>query len=855
MHGLLPYAWRSLVARPARSALTIFGIAIGVGVLVAALAINAGLDATVDRMVSGLVGRADLRVGAFTETGLSAQTLAAIDEAPGVAVAAPAIERQSYLAPEAGRAAPGDPITVLGIDPTVEAKVRDLTLVRGAGLGALDEPVALITARMAATDGLDVGSELTIFGAGAPVNVRVVGVLADEGPIPGAGGRTVILPLLTASELNVPDADPSTDAGSTTAAQVPGGLSRIDIVLAPGASAAAVTAELEQSLTHETYVITAPADIADSLRSSTADVRSTLALLAAIALFAAAFLILNTLSMTVVERIRELGLLRAAGAGRGQVVRLVLAQGLALGTAGSIAGLALGAALAELAAGWLRQTGDVTIDGPSFTIGVIAAGLLAGLTVTTAAALEPARRAASVSPVKALRARSEPGDVVRGRTGWLVVVIALTGLLAIVLLPIATGTPAGPVRAAAIYVILLTAVLAMPLLLGPLARIVGLPFGWVLRLEERLARAAIARDRARTTVTVGALVVALAMVVALGAVATNARASATSWLAGVVPGDEIVTAIAPVPLEDDGAEQQLGAVDGVARVTPIASFGLAFDGARLDATAIRGSDFDADGRLTFRSGDRHTALAGLDDGGTVILPLSQAERLGVGTGDVIAVTTADGLLELTVAGIVEHSFPGQAGETLLVGWPDALDRFGVAGADAFAIRFDAGHETDAAAGIESVARELALTPAPISYVQGAVGDALDHLFNLLDLLALAAVVVAALGIVNTLSMDTLERVRELGMLRAVGMSRRQVWRSVLVEAGILGAVGALVGSAAGVAVGWLLIATTNGSAGIRLPWPTIGLTIVLGIALAMLAAAQPARVAGRRSIVAAVRGE
>jgi putative ABC transport system permease protein len=227
----------------------------------------------------------------------------------------------------------------------------------------------------------------------------------------------------------------------------------------------------------------------------------------------------------------------------------------------------------------------------------------------------------------------------------------------------------------------------------------------------------------------------------------------------------------------------------------------------------------------------------------------------VGVGDTIAVTTADGLLELGVSGIVEHSFPGQAGEAVLVGWPDALDRFGVAGADAFAVRFAAGHEAQAATGIEAVARELALTPAPISRVQGAVGDALDHLFSLLDLLALAAVVVAALGIVNTLSMDTLERVRELGMLRAVGMSRRQVWRSVLVEAGILGAIGALVGSAAGVAVGWLLISTTGGGAAIRLPWPTIGLAIVLGVALAMLAAAQPARVAGRRSIVAAVRGE
>ena len=143
-------------------------------------------------------------------------------------------------------------------------------------------------------------------------------------------------------------------------------------------------------------------------------------------------------------------------------------------------------------------------------------------------------------------------------------------------------------------------------------------------------------------------------------------------------------------------------------------------------------------------------------------------------------------------------------------------------------------------------------------MEGALGDALDRVFGLLDLLALAAVVIAALGIVNTLSMDTWERVRELGVLRAAGMSRRQVWRSVLVEGGILGLIGSVVGSATGVAVG--IVAGGGRPVGgstpaSTLPWPTIVLALVVGVSLAMLAAAQPARIAGRRSIVSAVRGE
>jgi putative ABC transport system permease protein len=346
------------------------------------------------------------------------------------------------------------------------------------------------------------------------------------------------------------------------------------------------------------------------------------------------------------------------------------------------------------------------------------------------------------------------------------------------------------------------------------------------------------------------------MVVALASVAASARFSATAWLAGVVPGDEVLTAIAPAPVGDGGIDAQLSSIDGVSQATPIASFDLAYSGTRLEAVAIRGADFLADGRLEFTAGDRSQALGALDDGGSIVLPASRAARLGVGVGDVMAVATSQGLVNLRVAGLVARSFPGRTGDAVLVGWGDATAKFGVLGADAFAVRYARGRQADAQPQVEAIARQLALTASPVSAVAGAVGDALDRLFGLLDLLALAAVVIAALGIVNTLSMDTLERVREIGMLRAAGMSRIQVWRSVLVEAGILGAIGGIVGSVTGVLVGVLL--SGGGGAGGPLsvvPWATVALSIVLGVALAMLAAAQPARLAGRVPIPMAVRGE
>ena len=180
MRGLTRYAWRSLAARPARSLLTTLGIALGVGLLVAALGVNAGLDASVARTVASLTGRSDLRVSAFAETGLSVATLDKLAAVPGVALTAPAIERRSYLSSDPGRPTSSLPVTVLGIDPTREPRIRDLTLDSGAALSDDNAAEALVTEQVAKTHGLALGSKFAILGAGAPVYVTVVGILAGD---------------------------------------------------------------------------------------------------------------------------------------------------------------------------------------------------------------------------------------------------------------------------------------------------------------------------------------------------------------------------------------------------------------------------------------------------------------------------------------------------------------------------------------------------------------------------------------------------------------------------------------------------------------------------------------------------
>jgi putative ABC transport system permease protein len=604
-------------------------------------------------------------------------------------------------------------------------------------------------------------------------------------------------------------------------------------------------------------VLSSPKDLAAALRASTTDFQATTGLIAAVALFAGAFLIFNTLSMTVTERVREVGLLRAAGARRGQVMSFMLTQALAIGVVGSLLGLVLGAMLAVAMVAFVRTIGSVTLDRPTFPLEALATASVVGVAVTLAAALEPARRASRIQPVEALKARLDLPGARTARLRWLVVVFAMVALVGLLILPRPAGD-AGVTEALLVYAALLVGTLLIPFVLPAVARIAGAPFALLLRFEARLARGSVLRDRSRTALTLGGLTIGLAMIVALGGVGQHARAAAAGWIADVVPGELVVTSIRPIATDEGVADQLKADVPGIARLSPIATFDVALAGVRTDATAVVGADMLADGRLRFVAGDRATALAALDGGGATIVPAALAERLGLTLGGTLAVPTSDGgQLDLTIAGIVERSIPGKTGEAMLVGWNDATTHLGVAGADVFAVRFAPDAPASAHAALQASANELALEVVPLDRIEGAISDALGRIFGLFDALAAVAVLIAALGIVNTLTMNVLERVREIGILRAAGMTRRQVWRSVVVEAGVLGLAGALLGIVLGLVIGALMVVVAGGRLDVAggIPWSIIGLALVLGVAVAMLAAAYPALIASRLSIVRAVQYE
>ncbi len=869
MRRLSSLAWRSLRARSLRSFLTMAGIALGVAVLFAALSAGAAMDAAVDRAAADEMGHADLRVQALEEQGLSRETVAVVRGVSDAAVVAPALERKTYLSASLTQTPSSklpEPVTVLGIDVVSEPQLHDIPLAAGRLLAESDRQSALITETLSTDENLRVGDSVKLNGTAAsgPVSYVIVGIIRGQGSLPDAAGRLVFLPLGDAQSL----------FGTT-------GVTRIDLGAAHGVSVERLSGELVATIKTEPYLLSQIQDLADSLRGETSDFRSALLLVAAVVLFAGAFLIFNTLSMTVAERGREVGLLRAAGASRSQVMSIVLLQALALGVLGSLIGIAGGIALAALMLSWVQSSGPITFSTPSVSAWSVAMALSIGVMVTLAASLEPAWRAGRISPIEALR--RQPSGAVAGaaRLRWLILVFGVLALAALAAWPRATGSDSpgtsvssgigsGTLGPLAVYGLMLISVLLLPFVLGPLLRVAGVPFR-VFRNEERLARSSLARDRSRTALTVGALVVGLGMVVALGTAAQDVRRIGADWLAETIPGSELLTSIRPMPTTDDAIKKELAAIPGVQSVSPIGTFGVPYvyttqengrtleNVVRQEAAAIVGADYQTDGRLVFVAGggDRRSAFAALDSGGSVILPKSLADSTGVHVGDSIEFATGTNLASLKVAGIVAHTLPAESQEAILVGWPDALRIFGVTGADFYAVRYAPGQESSARPKLEATATLYALQPSDLSRVQGAFGDALDRIFRLLDMLALIAVVVAGLGMVNTFSMSVLERGREIGVLRATGMTGRQVWGMVVIEAGVLGLVGAIIGAVVGLIVGALLVSWSSGGFApiFDPPWATIGLAVLFGFLVSIAAAIYPAGMASRQSIVHALQHE
>jgi putative ABC transport system permease protein len=833
---LAAIAWRGLRARPLRTALTVAGVALGVAVVAGTLIATNAADAAVRSAVAELLGRADLRVRAFDDAGFTPRTVQALRGMPGVLAGAPVSERRLTVAAEPDRVFQ---LLVLGVEPAAEPAIRDPNLVSGVGLAADSPTDAVLAASWAAANGIGLGDRLLLSGdlPEAPA-LRVVGLMADTGF--GALERGAVLVM-------------GRDA-LDAAFGVPAPTRYVDLDVAEG-RLAEVESAIEAGL-REPFVLETEADASARLGGAQAAFATVALPFGLVALVVGGFLVGNTLAMTVGERTREIGLLRAAGATTRQVRGLFLRQGLALGVLGSAFGLVLGVGVAAAMIGFLRSTRAVLVEGLPLDVTSLVVAAALGVGVTGIGAALPALRAASLSPLEALRPSRQPGRSLAGQLRWLVV--AEVVIVAVGVLLLSGGERTAPILPLLLGLgLLLGGAVATAFLLEPLGRVVGRPFEWFFGAQGLLGRANLSRDRSRTGLTVGALMIALAAIVALGAVAESARAGAERWVASILPGGNAIRLGTAVDTET--FRPTFDATVGLAVATPVVELPAVLrEGESQREVSLAGIDpnvfLDA-GALDVSGADRTEALAALGGGGAVLVPDALARRAEIEPGQVleIGLPGADPHPFL-VAGVLDFTLPARTPEgALLISLADARDLFGATNAALWAMVPQGGIAPSTfRAAVRDTAASLAGQALTAPELADELSRGLDRLVGLFDALALVAVVIGALGIVNTLSVGVSERVREIAILRSNGMTIGQVQAMVVTEAAIMGAIGALLAIAVGLAVAWAMVA--GGGAGgfggaLELPWSLLMAVLLGGTGIAALAGLYPARVAGGLPIV------
>lgn len=835
-------AWRGLADRPLRSLLTAAGIALGVAVVMATLIANQASAESIDRAAHRSFGDADLRVRAFRTEGLSANSVAAMRAIPGVERLGVVTERRLLMTTLPGEDEQIFNLLVVGVDPEDELALRDHRLARGEFLSPEFAGEVVASAEWAEAHDLGVGDGLLLTGAapGTP-SLEIVGILEDRMVVASSDVAAVFMSRATL-EIGFETPAPAT---------------YVDLDVAPGQEEA-VQAALDRTLREPFQVHTVATTRASLAQLQQAFVALTF-VFGALALFVGAFLVYNTLAMTLVERTREIGLLRAAGTTSGQVVGLFFRQAAALAVIGSCAGIVLGIGLAGGIIGLLGSSRSLVIEGLPFSAGSALLALMIGVMVTLIAAVVPALQAARVTALDALRPSMQPGRSLWQRLRWLLLAETVVTVAGLLIFPVDRGgAPVGGVLL--VLAILFGGALIAAVALEPIGRLVGRPFEWIFGAEGRLGRANLARDRARAGLTAGALMVGLATIVTLGTVADSARAAGERWVNSILPGGYAIRSGVPLDvetyrptMESTPETRHASPILAVPVTTPVGSTRVGLDLAGIDPDV-----FEESGSLLIIDGSRAAAFEALRRGGAVLIPEALARRDDLQRGDLMHLDAATGPRPYEVAGVLAYSLPGRHGDgALLVSLHEARGAFGATAASLWVMVPEEGARGYLAA-VQRTAASLAAEAITSRDLAADLSRSLDQLIGLFDVLAMIAVFVATLGIVNTLTVGVYERVREIGILRAHGMTRGQIRSMVVVEAAIMGAAAGVLAAAIGLVIAWVVVgAGSSGdfAAGLSLPFPLMLGVIVLGTLVAALGGIYPARLASRLPIVRAVQYE
>ena len=687
--------------------------------------------------------------------------------------------------------------------------------------------------------GYKVGDTVRISVDGPVLKPVVTGIFTTDDGNVAAGGSLALFDTATAQKL----------FGK------PGTYDEIDVKAAPGTSQTTLKAALDEALPKATVETTTGKELADDqaelIASSMSGLKQGLLVFAGIALFVGTFIIANTFTMLVAQRTKELALLRAVGASRRQVTRSVLIEafvvGLVAALTGLVAGIGIGAGLKSL----MGTLGATVPDGPLvITPGTVGAALAVGVLVTMLAAWLPGRRAAKIPPVAAmssLHAKATTKSLVlRNTLGALFSGAGVAVILAATTMDGSDGQ--APMGLGAVLLIIgvfiLTPLLSRPLIAAaaPLMRVFG--------ISGKLARQNSVRNPRRTAATASALMIGLTLITGMTVMAGSLQKSIDKMATAAVKADYVVSMANGNELSPD-VEKKLAKVDGVTEVSPLRNAASRIDGETEYLTGVNGS---AIGKLTDLTVDDGSFKVG---GTQVVVDKDRAKSFGWRAGSTFTVHYEDGKAQrLTVAGVYE-------GNELISGI--MLDTATLSPHLSDASDMQVMLKTSGGASDTTKDRlEKALGSNPAIKVQDKkdLSDSIAQMFTLMlnmlyGLLAMA-VLVAVLGVINTLAMSVFERSQEIGMLRAIGLDRKGIKRMVRLESLVISLFGGVLGIGLGVFFGWAageLLGARMATYELVLPWARMAVFLLLAATVGILAALWPARRAARMNMLSAIKAE
>ncbi|MGH9558735.1 MAG: ABC transporter permease [Bryobacteraceae bacterium] len=836
-----PYARKHL----GRMLLTTAGIVLGVAVFVAMHSANQSVLASFRNTIDRIAGATQLQVSTG-EPGFDENVLDKVQNVPEVRAAAPVIE--ATVSTGKGN------LLILGVDMLGDRNLRDYDL---EGDETLDDPLVflaqadslIVTKTFADENGLRTGSRIPMQTMQGERTFTVRGIMKPGGLASAFGGDLAVMDIYAAQKMF--------GRGRK--------FDRIDVALEDGVTLDQGIAALRRAI-GDGFQIEPPSSRGEQFEQTSRIYTLASDITSVFALFIGMFIIYNTFAIAVAQRRPEIGILRALGATRAQIRALFLAESAAAGLIGTAAGVILGLAMARGMASYIGSLLQDFYGVAQNTEGIavepwlIPAAMAMGVLTSLAAAVIPARAAALVDPVKALQKGSYQsfGEVENRRRRNLAIACACASIAALLLSRFTFVFYAGYLLAIA------AAVLFTPALTLWMARALRPVLAWVRPVEGALAADSLIQGPRRTSGTVAALMLALALVISLGGLARSSYNAIADWMRIALNPDLFVTTtedltngsfVFPASLGDG-----LKKIDGVGEVQPVRSVRVLVKNAPVMLVAVDVGAIAQRARLPAIAGDSAKMYRLAAEGKGVIVSENFSRLHHVRFGEILKIPAPGGDLRLPVAGIVRDLSDEQG--SLMIARDLYIRHWDDDSVNVFRIYLAPGaNETDVRKRIldrfGSQRRLFVMTNGDLrKYVLRLT----DEWFGMTYVQIAVAVLVAVLGIVNALTVSIADRRRELGVLRAVGGLRRQIRRTVWMEALGVGLIGLVLGLALGAAQLYYTVEIARRDLiGIDMGYSypvTIALALLpVILAAAWLAALAPAEAAVRGSLVESLEYE